>query len=140
EFVGVDCPNKAHLQKEGTVDSSQSLFSIPIVGTNSQEQGSVAIAGTGEDTSEKRLSESAVRSSTLANISSVNDGFKTVRTSHISEWNLPTRPNIRGNQKSLIFKKHQPEKNLDPLSDFMMLRSQQVASGGATSPSSSISA
>ncbi|XP_047236177.1 protein shortage in chiasmata 1 ortholog isoform X3 [Girardinichthys multiradiatus] len=140
EFVGVDCPNKAHLQKEGTVDSSQSSFSIPIVGTNSQEQGSVAIAGTGEETSEKRLSESAVGSSTLANISSVNDGFKTVRTSHISEWNLPTRSNIRGNQKSLIFKKHQPEKNLDPLSDFMMLRSQQVASGGATSPSSSISA
>ncbi|KAM4745902.1 protein shortage in chiasmata 1 ortholog [Anableps anableps] len=138
EFVCVDSPNQAHLLKESSVDSSQSSFSIHIIGsTNSREQ---SITSTREDTSEKRCSEPAVGSSALVNISSVNDWFKTAQSSHRSEWSLPTRSNIRDDQKSLIFTKQGPEKNLDPLSDFMMLRSQQVTSVGATSPITSISA
>uniref|UniRef100_A0A3Q2Q856 Shortage in chiasmata 1 n=1 Tax=Fundulus heteroclitus TaxID=8078 RepID=A0A3Q2Q856_FUNHE len=71
--------------------------------------------------------------------SSPSSSFKTRQSAHSSEWTLPTRSQVGDNPRSLIYTKPEPEKNLDPLSDFLMLRTQRLPSAGATSPASGIS-
>ncbi|XP_008416207.1 uncharacterized protein C9orf84 isoform X2 [Poecilia reticulata] len=126
EFLRVDSPNNADLLKKSPVGSFRFLSSKHIVGPNSRERSTTS---TGP---EKTRSEPTAGSPALVNVSSgVADWFSSSGGSGCSP---PFRLNIGDNQKSLIFTKHRPEKNLDPLSDFMMLRSQQlVAPGAATS-------
>ncbi|KAM4579444.1 protein shortage in chiasmata 1 ortholog [Fundulus diaphanus] len=131
---------KAHLQQEDAVDSSWSASSVPVVRANSREQSSAAIASAQEDASEKAFPDSAAGSSARVNMRSADDGFKTGQSAHSSEWTLPTRSQVGDNPRSLIYTKPEPEKNLDPLSDFLMLRTQQLPSAAATSPASGISA
>lgn len=120
EFLHVDSPNNANLLKKSPVGSPRFSSSSP----NSRERSTTS---TGP---EKTRLEPAAGSPALVNISSgVADWF---RSSGGSGCSLPSISNIGDNQKSLIFTKHRPEKNLDPLSDFMTLRSQQLAAAGAT--------
>ncbi|XP_014852459.1 PREDICTED: uncharacterized protein C9orf84-like isoform X1 [Poecilia mexicana] len=125
EFLRVDSPNNTDLLKKSPTDSSRFLSSKHIVGPNSREQSTTS---TGP---EKTHSEPAAGSPALVNVSSgVTDWFSSSGGSGCSQL---SRSNIGDNQKSLIFTKHRPEKNLDPLSDFMMLRSQQLAAATSIS-------
>ncbi|XP_032434928.1 protein shortage in chiasmata 1 ortholog [Xiphophorus hellerii] len=126
EFLHVDSPNNANLLKKSPVGSPRFSSSSP----NSRERSTTS---TGP---EKTRSEPAAGSPALVNVSSgVTDWF---RSSGGSGCSLPSRSNIGDNQKSLIFTKHRPEKNLDPLSDFMTLRSQQLAAAAATTSISAV--
>ncbi|XP_043968411.1 protein shortage in chiasmata 1 ortholog [Gambusia affinis] len=130
EFLHVDSPNNANLLKQSPVGSSRFSSSKLIVGPNSRERSTTS---TGP---EETRSEPAAGSPAPLNISSgAADWF---RSSGGSGCSLPSRSNAGDNQKSLIFTKHQPEKNLDPLSDFMTLRSQQLAAAGATTSISAV--
>ncbi|XP_061586256.1 protein shortage in chiasmata 1 ortholog [Cololabis saira] len=48
------------------------------------------------------------------------------RSGHGFQPLLSSRQNVRDNDKSQVFKRRQPEKDVDPLSSFMMLRSQHA--------------
>lgn len=64
------------------------------------------------------------------------DGCTTVQSDHVLEQVASSRLNIRDNHRGLLVRTRPPEKSLDPLSTFMMLRAQQTAPVGATSQSS----
>ncbi|XP_054895211.1 protein shortage in chiasmata 1 ortholog isoform X2 [Poeciliopsis prolifica] len=119
EFLLVDFPNNANVvkQKKNPVGSSR-------ISPNSWEQSTTS-------TSPETRSEPAAGSSALVNVSSGVAAW--FRSSGSSGCSLPSESNIGDNQK-----KHRPEKNPDPLSDFIMLRSQQPAAAGATTSISAV--
>ncbi|KAM6930973.1 LOW QUALITY PROTEIN: protein shortage in chiasmata 1 ortholog [Xenentodon cancila] len=65
---------------------------------------------------------------------------KTEQSSRGFELVLSSRQNVRDNDKSQMLKRRQPEKDVDPLSSFMMLRSQQALQVAVTPQSSDTTA
>ncbi|XP_075324955.1 protein shortage in chiasmata 1 ortholog [Odontesthes bonariensis] len=105
---------------ETTGDSSETTVIKNAVSTNNAEEKTAAVISAEEGISERRPSAHT------NNINVAEDDYKTERGSNRSELLLSSGLNIRDNHRSPIFTRHQPENDLDPLSTFMMLRSQQV--------------
>ncbi|XP_056233081.1 protein shortage in chiasmata 1 ortholog isoform X2 [Seriola aureovittata] len=115
--------NNKDVKKPATV-----LFSKPAAATNTKDDISVV-----------RFSEVADVSSARKNhTNTVRDDCKTKQSAHTPEWTASSRVNIRDNHRGVVTRRP-PEKDLDPLSTFMILRSQQTAPLTGTSQSSASS-
>ncbi|XP_068994580.1 protein shortage in chiasmata 1 ortholog [Embiotoca jacksoni] len=125
--------NKTSVEKETPVDSSQSSLLMHAVSTNKEVQPAAATS-TKDDISDERCSE--VTSRFHKNINTSNDDCETEPSARISEQTVSSGPNIRDGRRGPLFTRRPPEKDLDPLSTFMMLRSQQAAPVTATPQSS----
>ncbi|XP_038560284.1 protein shortage in chiasmata 1 ortholog isoform X2 [Micropterus salmoides] len=105
------------LQKEKAADTSQNTFLMHTVNTNDKEVKPATT--TKDEVSHKRFPE-------------VVDDCKVEQSAHMLKQAVSSRLNIKDNHRGLLVKEHPPEKDLDPLSTFMILRSQQTASVTAT--------
>ncbi|XP_072242952.1 protein shortage in chiasmata 1 ortholog [Leuresthes tenuis] len=109
-----------------TTGNSSETFIRNAVSANSTEE---KIISTEEGISRRRSSAHT------SNINVAEDDCKTEQGGKSLEPLLSSGLNNRDNHTSLTFTRHQPENDLDPLSTFMMLRSQQVSA--AATPQSS---
>ncbi|XP_040898476.1 protein shortage in chiasmata 1 ortholog [Toxotes jaculatrix] len=106
------------------VKSASLIFSIPAASTNTRDE----ISGV-------RFSEVAAVSSACKNDTG-GDDCKREQSSHTPVQTVSSRLNIRDDHRRLPVNKHVPERDLDPLSTFMILRSQQKAPVTTASQSS----
>ncbi|XP_040010710.1 protein shortage in chiasmata 1 ortholog isoform X2 [Xiphias gladius] len=129
------------LQKEILSDMSQNTFLMHTVNTNNKGVKPTSLifskpataANTKNETSDERFSEVAATSSACkSDTSTGGDNCNNKLT-------VSSGLNIRDNRRGLPVTRHPPEKDLDPLSTFMILRSQQTAPDTAA-PQSSASA
>uniref|UniRef100_A0A3B4VMN0 Shortage in chiasmata 1 n=1 Tax=Seriola dumerili TaxID=41447 RepID=A0A3B4VMN0_SERDU len=115
--------NNKDVKKPATV-----LFSKPAAATNTKDDISVV-----------RFSEVAAVSSARKNdTNTCRDDCKTKQSAHTPEWTVSSRVNIRDSHRGVVTRRP-PEKDLDPLSTFMILRSQQTAPLTGASQSSASS-
>lgn len=114
------------LQRETVADTPQNTFLMHTVNTTNKEVKPATLmlskpADTDKDgVSDKRFSEAAAVSF-ARKVNTGRDARQTEQSAHIPEQAVSSRLNIRDNHR------RPPEKDLDPLSTFMMLRSQQTA-------------
>ncbi|XP_041854382.1 protein shortage in chiasmata 1 ortholog isoform X2 [Melanotaenia boesemani] len=118
------------LHEETMVDSSKIISPVHAVSPGNKEEKPTAIIGTKKDLSEKRLP--AQRNT----VNIVEDNRRPSQSTNDPEMLLSSRLNVRDYYRSLMSAQLQPEKDFDPLSTFMMLRSQQVPPVDATPQSS----
>uniref|UniRef100_A0A4W6ECT2 Shortage in chiasmata 1 n=1 Tax=Lates calcarifer TaxID=8187 RepID=A0A4W6ECT2_LATCA len=137
-----------HLQKEILAHTSQKTF-LSHTGntTNKEEQTATVIfskpaavtANTRDDIYKVRFSEVTGLSSARKNDTN-RDNWKAKQSTHTPEQTESSTLKIRDNHSGLLVTRRPPEKDLDPLSTFMILRSQQTApvtaapQGSARSP------
>ncbi|XP_070759887.1 protein shortage in chiasmata 1 ortholog [Enoplosus armatus] len=114
----------ACLQKETDADGLQKTFPMHTVNTNKVKPA----ATTKDEVSDKRFPEVAA----LSSAHKTKDDCKTEQSAHTPEQAASSRLNIRDNHRRLPVTRRPPEKDLDPLSTFMILRSQQTAAVAAT--------
>ncbi|XP_042344529.1 protein shortage in chiasmata 1 ortholog [Plectropomus leopardus] len=117
--------NKTYLQKETAADACQNAFLMPTLNTNNKEIKSTC--NTKDEVSHKRFPEAAASFS--ASMSVIGAGQDDCRMEQ-------TAASSRDDPRGLLVKKCLPEKDIDPLSTFMLLRSQQTAAATATPQSS----
>lgn len=136
EAIALDFQNNSLIHQKTSMDSSQSSFLMQAVITNNKEKLS-AIVGTKEELLENKFSGTVVESSAQSDtIKTAEVDFKTMPSFQKSELNLSSRSNVKDNPKSLMCTRRQPEKDLDPLSAFITLRSLQAPPVDATPPNS----
>ncbi|XP_044051343.1 protein shortage in chiasmata 1 ortholog [Siniperca chuatsi] len=116
-FHAGDTADDTLLQKETVADTSQNTFLVHTVNTNNKDVKPAAT--TKDEVSDKRFPE-------------VADDCKTEQSTHTPEQATSSRLNSRDNHRGLLVTRRPPEKDLDPLSTFMILRSQQTAPVTAT--------
>ncbi len=133
--------NKTHLKKsEAAADdtllhkeASQNTFLMHAVNTSNNEVKPATIifskpaAPTKDEASDKKRSSEVVFSA--RKIDAGRDDCKTEQRAHVPHQAASFRLNIRDNHR------RPPEEDLDPLSTFMILRSQQKPTVTATPPS-----
>ena len=110
EVIQLDPADKVHLQKD---------LLTPAVNTNSKKGNPAAIMSTREDVPEKRLLHTK-------DIKMGNDVNETEQNTHNFKRVLSSRQNVIDHPKSPKLKRRLLKKELDPLSSFMILRSQQA--------------
>ncbi|CAK6959730.1 protein shortage in chiasmata 1 ortholog [Scomber scombrus] len=120
----------AFLQKETITDSSQNSLPTHAVNTNKEVKPAVLMFPKPETTTKTKHGVTDKMFSEVVSISSArkNDTSYTGREvceSHSQLSDVPSRPNIRDDHRGVLVSRRPPEKDLDPLSTFMMLRSQQ---------------
>ncbi|XP_017267688.1 protein shortage in chiasmata 1 ortholog isoform X2 [Kryptolebias marmoratus] len=131
--ISLDFQNKALLHKETSVDSSQSSSLMQAESTNKKEEKPAAVFSTDAG----KFPGAAVGSSAQTNtINAAEVVFKTTQSSQKPELNPSSRSNLNNNPKSLVFTRRQPERNHDPLSDFITLRSLQAPPADSAPPNS----
>lgn len=129
--------NKTHLKKcEAAADdtllqkeTSQNTFLMHTVNTNIKEVKPATVifskpAATTKDASDRKRSSEVV--SSARKIDAGRDDCKTEPRVHVPQEAASSRLNIRDNHR------RPPEEDLDPLSTFIMLRSQQIPPVTAT--------
>lgn len=104
------------LQKETLADTSQNIFLM-----HSEDVKHAATTNTRDKVSQ--FLHTAAVSSALSSINTGRDDCRTKQDGHIPKPAVSSRLNNRG----LLDMRRPPEKELDPLSTFMILRSQQKA-------------
>lgn len=120
EPIALDFQNKALLPKESGMASPQ-ISLTRALSTNNKKAEPVAAVSNNANILENKFSGAAVKSSTQTHTISPADVFKPTQSSQKSDLNLPFRSNLKAK-----LKRRQPEKFLDPLSDFITLRSLQA--------------
>ncbi|KAI3372610.1 hypothetical protein L3Q82_023088, partial [Scortum barcoo] len=128
--------NKTHLKKsEAAADdtlvekeSPQNTFLMHTVSTNNNEvkPATITFSKHAASTEGKALDKKTEVTSFTSKIDAGRDDCKTEQRAHVPEKAASTRLNIRDNHR------HPPKEDLDPLSTFMTLRSQQTPSVTAT--------
>ncbi|XP_053181467.1 protein shortage in chiasmata 1 ortholog [Scomber japonicus] len=120
----------ASLQKETITDSSQHSLPMHAVNTNKEVKPAAlmfpkpeTLTKTKHGVTDKMFSEVVSISSARKN--DIRPTGRDVSESQSQLSNVPSRPNIRDNHRGILVSKRPREKDLDPLSTFMMLRSQQ---------------
>ncbi|XP_071339672.1 protein shortage in chiasmata 1 ortholog isoform X2 [Trachinotus anak] len=135
------------LQKEILADTSPDTFLMNNFNTNKKEVQPAtllflkpaAATNTQDEISDVRVSEVAAMSSVRKNKTNAGrDDCKTEQSVHAPECTVSSRLNIRDSHRGLVTSRS-PEKDLDPLSNFMILRSQQTAPVTAAAQSSACS-
>lgn len=116
-------------QRETAVDALQGTILMLTVSTSDKEEKSESLmfslsAATTKDEISTVLP--------APKIDTGRGGCETVQSIHISQQVASSRLNIRDNQSDQLVWRCPPERNLDPVSTFMMLRAQQTASVNAT--------
>ncbi|XP_070820016.1 protein shortage in chiasmata 1 ortholog [Chaetodon trifascialis] len=125
------------LQRETIADTCAVMHTV---NTNNTEVKPAALilskptATTKDEVSDKRFSEVAAVFSAFK-INTGGDNWKKEQSGYTPEQASSSRLNIRDNHRGLQVTRCPPEKDLDPLSIFMILRSQQRAPAPATAPS-----
>ncbi|XP_047197297.1 protein shortage in chiasmata 1 ortholog [Hippoglossus stenolepis] len=122
------------LQQQNHADASQNKLLMLNVNMNNKEvkpatltlSKPAAASNTKEEISNVRFFEVAALSSALQNNRDTYD-CKTEQSVHTPEQTVSSPPIIRDNHRHQQVTSRPPEKELDPLSTFMALRSQQVA-------------
>lgn len=115
------------LQPETVADTCQKTVLVHCVNTNEKEVKCETFLNPAASTKDKV--------STVFSAHEVDTGrnsCQTVGSTKILEQVVASRLNFRDNHRGLLTKRCLPEKNLDPLSAFMMLRAQQTAPVNAT--------
>uniref|UniRef100_A0A8P4GRS3 Protein shortage in chiasmata 1 ortholog n=1 Tax=Dicentrarchus labrax TaxID=13489 RepID=A0A8P4GRS3_DICLA len=121
------------LQRETVVDVN--TFLMHTVSTNNKEVKPAATIK--EEYPDKSRTEVAATFSVCKDdINTGRDECKTEQSTHTPEQAASSRLNIRDNHSSLLNTRRPPEKDLDPLSTFIILRSQQRAPATGTPQSS----
>nr|XP_033475528.1 protein shortage in chiasmata 1 ortholog [Epinephelus lanceolatus] len=115
----------AHLQKETAAVMSQNAFLMQAVNTDNKEVKSTP--NIRDQVSDKRFSEVAAMFSARKNVLNMGRDDYKVEQRAASLRDYPRGP---------LVKRRPPEKDLDPLSTFMLLRSQQTAPVTTTPQSS----
>lgn len=136
EAIALDFQNNGLIHQETSMGSSQSSFLMQAVITNNKEKLS-AIVGTKEELLENKFSGAVVESPAQSDTTKTAEVvFKTMPSFQKSELNPSSGSNVKDNPKSLMCARRQPEKDLDPLSAFITLRSLQAPPADATPPNS----
>lgn len=120
----------AFLQKETITDSSQNSLPTHAVNTNKEVKPAAlmfpkpeTLTKTKHGVTDKMFSEVVSISSARKN--DISHTGRDVCESQSQLSNVPSRLNIRDDHRGILVSKRPREKDLDPLSTFMMLRSQQ---------------
>lgn len=116
-------PATVFLQKETIADSSQNTFPTHTVNTNNKEVKPATTSKIKHEITEM-YSEVAARSSARKN--DISHTGRDVCESQLEQSDVPSRLNTRDNHGGFLVSRRPPVKDLDPLSTFMMLRSQQT--------------
>ncbi|XP_037632604.1 protein shortage in chiasmata 1 ortholog isoform X2 [Sebastes umbrosus] len=106
------------LRKETVADASQSSFLMQTVNTNNKDVKPAATTNTKDEVSDKRLLEVA------AMFCARKNDINTFRSDCMTEQSAVSS---RDDHRGVLVARRPPEKDLDPLSTFMILRSQQRA-------------
>uniref|UniRef100_UPI0037E8A9FC protein shortage in chiasmata 1 ortholog n=1 Tax=Semicossyphus pulcher TaxID=241346 RepID=UPI0037E8A9FC len=115
-------------QRESGADTSQTTFLMHTFNTNKPS----ATTSNKDEVSDTRFSEvSAVVSAQKNDIDTGGDGCEPHQGVHAPQQAVSSRLNVRDEHRGPLVTRRPPEKDLDPLSTFMMLRSQQTAPAAA---------
>lgn len=129
----------SHVQKGTTANTSQNTFLADTITTNYEKEKPGAsifsepatTVKTRDESAGKMFSVSALISSAHTDTSCHKDRDKSEHQPEQSAPNpeqaVPSSLSVRDNHIGLLITRHPPGKDLDPLSSFMMLRSQQTA-------------
>ncbi|XP_030593133.1 protein shortage in chiasmata 1 ortholog isoform X4 [Archocentrus centrarchus] len=119
---------EALLQKETAVDSSLNVSQKPALSTVNKDVKPAAAISAKDVIGDKMFSEAAACSSAHKKVTNrEGNDYNIELSAHISEQAVPSTLNTRDGHRGLLFTRHPPELDLDPLATFMMLRSQQIA-------------
>ncbi|XP_065818117.1 protein shortage in chiasmata 1 ortholog [Labrus bergylta] len=122
------------LQREAVADTSQNTFLSHRVGTDETDVKHAATNTTTDK--DEAFSEVSALSSALKNIKTCQDERKTENSTHTSQQAASSRLNTRDNGRGPQVLRLPPAGELDPLSTFMRLRSQQTAPAASAAQTS----
>lgn len=115
------------LQTETVADICQKTVLVRCVNTNEKEVKCETFLNPAATTKDKVSTAFSAHE-----VDTGRNSCQTVGSTKILERVVASRLNFRDNHRDLLAKRCLPEKNLDPLSTFMMLRAQQTAPVNAT--------
>ncbi|XP_042276572.1 protein shortage in chiasmata 1 ortholog isoform X1 [Thunnus maccoyii] len=124
--------NFPHLKKSEAAAAflQKETFPTQTVNTNNKEVKPATTMKTECGITDEMFSEVITVSSAHKN--DISHTGRDVCESQLEQSGVPSRPNIRDNHGGVPVSRRPPEKDLDPLSTFMMLRSQQIAAATVT--------